>query len=626
MYSFTRVITVLALTLPTSPIMVPQDFTMPLEVLEVYQQDRSNGDRGLISSEITVYREKRDNFLSSMPCIQSYLHESIKDPSGCTLVIMDDDEDLFDIVKPFMIWLKGRYAFLTHSPLVDFELKETFQLTSSAILLMPRGHSLQSQFYILDPCDRGCLYVVILLDIFDDEDSFLSDAAVLSEAMWNRKLSIVAILGSVGDSTLVAGSLSFEPDNVCTPVAPEILGKCKDGDWKDLKEIGPLKLNDCYLTVAYFNQSPYVFTVNGSDHLQGFEGLLIEEIGKDLNFVRQEIEWSDNTTYPEQVRMMLYDDTKADIAVGKILQSQDEDIGYSATYDMVEVVWLVPKIPEVSLKGLIKPFETYVWAAIGGALVIGAVFKVFMLPDVAGLDIFAMIIGVSVYKQPTRFSRRVHFIAWSIFGLFLAQLYIDSLADQLINLSTMKIETTQDLLASSIKVGGTAAFLRLVGFFDETEDFVNNIVDVFDVFDHETYIELLSDLLSGRNSSYALVVALNSSRIKAVETTYAYTMTTDVICSFPLSLATWKGFPYLHMINSRIQHFIDYGMFDFMVNLALEHDTRVRMSAMAQNVAYKSNLHLQQFVPVFLLMTIGFGTGLIILILEIMMYPCKLFE
>ncbi|XP_076296069.1 uncharacterized protein LOC143216669 [Lasioglossum baleicum] len=627
MYSFTPVIIVLALVFSTSTIMVPQDFSMSLEVLEVYQQERSNGDRRLISNEIAVDREKRDNVVSSIPCIQSYLNENIKDPSRCTLIIMDDDEDVFDIVKPFMIWLKSHYAFFTHSPLVDFEFySNNGELTSSAILLMPRAESLQSQFYILDPCDRGCLYVVILLDSFDDEDSFLYDAAALSEAMWNRKLSIIAILGKVGDSMLVAGSLSFEPDSVCTPAAPEILGKCKDGDWKDLKTIGPLKLNDCYLKVAYLVQPPFVFTVNGSDHLEGFEGCLIEEISKDLNLVRQQVEWSDNTSFAEQVRMMLYDDTKADIVVGRILQSRDDDIEYSTTYDMVEVVWLVPKIPEVSLKGLIKPFNNFVWAAIGGSLVLGALFKVFMLPDVAGLDIFAMIIGIAVYKQPTRPSRRVHFISWSIFGLFLAQLYIDSLADQLINLSTMKIETTQELLASSIKLGGTAAFFSIVESYDDYQEFINNLKDELEVFDYETYIELLSDLLSGRNTTYALVVALNSSRSKAVETPYAYAMTTSVICSYPVSLATWKGFPQLSMINSRIQHVIDYGMFDFMVSLALENDTRARLFAMAQDDEYKSNLHLQQFVPVFLLMVIGFGTGLIILILEIMLYPWKMLE
>nr|XP_033339878.1 uncharacterized protein LOC117228284 [Megalopta genalis] len=609
--------------LPGSCIMVPQDAIVPLEIFEGFQEKKSSGDRGLIVGEIAAIQELRQNFSATLPCIQNYVNESISNPAKCALVIIEDEGDVFEIVHPLLIWLKEHYAFYTHPPAVDFNIP---QLASSAIVVMSRGGSLLNEYYVLDPCDRGCLYVMILLHRFEDEETFLSDAAILSEAMWHRKLSIVATLGKVGDTVLVAGSLSFESGKICTPMAPEVLGSCVDGTWENLKKIGPLELNDCYLKIAYLYQPPYVNVRNGTEMLYGFEGRLIEEVGRDMNLERLEITWEDNASFVDQVKTTLFDTTKADLVIGRILHLEDDDIGYSYTYDVVQLAWLVPKIAEVSLKGLVRPFQTFVWAAIIGILIFGGFFKVFMVPDVAGLDIFAMIIGAPVHKQPTRLSRRIHFIAWSIFGLFLTQLYIDSLADQLINQSNLKIETTEELAASNIKIAGTAAFKTIIDSFDESDEFVGHIKKEFVELDLDLYIELFGDILEGKNTTFAVVVVLNSSRSEPIETSYAYTMTTDVICSFPLSMATWKGFPLMSTIDTKILLLLDYGMFDYMVDIALGKDIRARMSAIAQDKDYKTNLHLQQFVPVFLTMAIGFVAGSIVLILEIILHPWKGFE
>ncbi|XP_076229490.1 uncharacterized protein LOC143175238 [Nomia melanderi] len=607
---FARLVTVLTLTYTSSSIVLPFDILG-------YQQDGVYGDRGLITKTISVNDEHRMTFLDSIPCIKSFLKKHIREPSRSVLITIEDDTDLQEIVWPLYTWLKGNFAFLTHSPEVDFEIPS---LALSAILLMPRANSLENQFYILDPCDRGCFYTVILVTKFEDEETFLADADFLARSMWNRRISILAILAKVGDSTLLASSLSFSADKVCAPSPPVVLDKCEGEDWKDLV-IGPLPLNNCSLKVAYFEQSPYVFTNNGSDRLDGFEGILIEEIVSDLQVNREQVYWSDNTSSAEQVRMILYDDTRADLVVGRVLQEHDADIGYSTSYDMLKVVWVVPKIPKVSLKGLIEPFQPFVWAAIGGSLILGIVFKCLFLSDVSGLEIFALIIGSAFYRQPTRLSRRIHFIAWSIFGLFLAQVYIDSLADQLINLSTLKIETMDELMSSSIGMACTANFVKMIEKMDKR---LSNARDRFMILDHEVSVHLLSDLLEGRNSSYAIVAVLNSSRSVAVETTFAYTMTTDVINSFPLALATWKGFPEMSRLNSRIQQFIDHGLFDLMVQVSVANDTRARLFAMSQNEDYKSKLHLQQFVPAFLLMIMGFAGGFILLVLEIALYPCKL--
>ncbi|XP_076164966.1 uncharacterized protein LOC143145457 [Ptiloglossa arizonensis] len=613
----TRIAVLFALARSASFIVVSQDS---------YRDESGSSDRRSIIEKLASYRDRRERFSEAGSCIETFLDFHLNDPSRSIFIEVDDEREIETIAQPLVRRLRGRYAFFTHQTSVDFEIPG--DTASSAIVLMSNGDSFKHDFYVIDPCDRGCLFVAILTTEFENEESFLAEAIVLIEAMWTRRLSIFVVLARVRDSVLAAGSVAFEPYEICTLSSSTVLNRCsiRDSSWNNTIEIGPPDLNGCLLKVAYFEQPPYTITVNGSAESNGFEGYLTREITSDMRIEWEMVTWSDNTSYSEQVKMLLYEETRADLVIGRVLQQAQEDIDYSTTYDMLKVVWVVPKTSKVSLEGLILPFQPYVWAAIAGSLLLGSLIKCFLVRDVSWLDIFALIIGIPLPRQPTRPSRRIHFITWSIAGLFLTQIYVDSLSGQLIDESILKIETTKDLLSSSFKLGGTTAFASLFDKFEESDEMVTQVRRKFVVFDLERYVDLFEDLLDGRNATFALVTVLNSSRSDAIETAYAYTMTTDVICSFPLGLATWKGFPWLRVMDDRIHDLIGNGIFDFMTELALANETRKRMFAIANDQEYKSELHLQQFVPAFLLMVIGFSTGFVSLLLEIALYPCKFFQ
>ncbi|XP_054015745.1 uncharacterized protein LOC128896394 [Hylaeus anthracinus] len=605
------------------------------DLVETYKRERTLGDRGLIVENLASYQEERDRLSKSIPCIESLVKKYIDEPGRSVLLELDNETDVNEMIaRPLVTSLKARFAFFTHTTDMKFDIPA--ETASSTIILMSSSNSLEDSLNIVYPCDRGCLFVAILTSEFQEEKSFLEDARLLIESMWStRRLAIVVAVARVGNSVLVAGSVTFEPYKPCSPSPPIVLDKCndrrRDADDRDatlnrLKKLGPPALNNCLLKVAYFDQPPYVMSVNGTANLTGFEGSLAEEVTRGMQIEWERVEWSENTSYSEQVQMLLYDETMADLVIGRILQQSHRDIGYSTTYDMLKVVWLVPKVPKVSLEGLVLPFQPYVWAAIGGSLLFGGLIKFFLIRDVSWLDIFGLIIGASLARQPTKLSRKIHFVSWSIFGLFLSQIYVDSLAGQLIDESILKIETMKDLISSSFEIGGTAAFARLFDEFEHTDEIVRQVRDKMVVFEQDQYLDQFGDLLEGRNTTFALVAVLNSSRSDAIETAYAYTITTEVICSFPLGFATWTGFPYLRFIDDKIHDFIDHGIFDFMIRQALANDTRLRKFAMANDQEYKSELHLPQFVPAFLLMLIGFSSGLTFLFIEIALYPWKLLE
>lgn len=595
----------------------------PIEI-EPYVQYQRVGHRRLIVEDMRDGQSQRKQFSEAIPCIESFLKRHIQEPSRSILLMLDDGKDIAEIAHPLITFVKSRFAVYTHSTEKEFDTRHGTAM--SAVVLMSNGSSVQESFYLLDPCDRSCTYIAVLVTNFDDEESFLSDVDVLARSMWSRRISILIVLARVRGTVFAAGSRHFEPDKFCSPSPSVVQGRCDGDTWKNSKQTGVPELNGCILTVAYIEQPPYVVKRNDTEILEGFEGTLIEELTKGMRVAKVLAEWIDNASYVEQTQMLLYgENTKADLVIGRILQHSQKSIGYSTTYDMLKLVMVVPKVPNVSLQGLIHPFHCYIWAAIGGTLVLGCFIKVFLIRDVSWLEIFGLIIGVSVARRPTRLSGKIHFISWSIFGLFLAQFYVDSLADQLINESDLKFKTMKELISSSFEIGGTSAIENIFEKFEHTETIVR-IRDKFVTFDQGDYIDQFMDLLSGRNTSLALVAVLNSSRSDAIETAYAYTLTTDVICSFPIAIATWKGFPYLKEVNSRIHDFIDQGIFDFMINQAIAKETRSNMFTMAVEKERQTELHLQQFVPAFLLTIIGFSGGLLCLMLEIILYPRRILE
>ncbi|XP_026674158.1 uncharacterized protein LOC113465050 [Ceratina calcarata] len=588
-------------------------------------EEETGGDRRLIVESLRKYEDVRHALLKAIPCISNFLTKYLAETAYTTFPIIDDGRMVNDMLRLLEESLDDRYAFYKHSMDTMFDVALQ-KVAFNAIMIMNNASSLEDSFYVLEPCDRSCPFVTLWSTIFEDEDSFLSEVDAFAQSMWSRRIAIVIVLARVRDSLYAASSVTFEPDKPCTPSYPVILDKChEDGSWKLMKPIEPPEMNGCFLKIGYYDFAPYVTAVNDSEELQGFEGKLTEEVFRGKQIVREKIEEISNSSLEEQVYMYLNNDVMADVIIGCILEKSYPGVGYSITYDILKVVWVVPKVPNISLKGLIHPFQPYVWAAIGASLLLGVLVKVLVNLDLSGLDIFALIIGSSTARQPRRLSTRIQYLAWNIFGLFLTQVYVDSLADQLINTADHRIETTSELLSSSFQLGGTMVFQLALENYDEDEDILK-VKERFVAFEHEQYVQQLSDLLDGTNSSFALIAFLNSSRSSAIETKYAYTMTTEMICQYPLALAIWEGFPYIDDINKKIQQLTSGGVINFMIEQAIAKRKRAMHLQIAKEQEYKTELHFQQFAPAFLLTIIGFSSGLLFFILEIVLYPSRLLE
>ncbi|KAF3421742.1 hypothetical protein E2986_01765 [Frieseomelitta varia] len=588
----------------------------------------AKGSRRLIVQGVTNEENQREEFLPAIPCVKSFLFKHVSNENKTSLVVIDDEEDINGIIKPLVAGLHANFSFFRHSAELDFGVKfPSNKHALSTIIVMQNASSFKDSYYVIDPCDRDCPFIVILTSSFQDEETFLEQTAVLTESMWSRRICTAVILGRVGDTVFAAGSVTFKPDEICSLSVPVILDECGKIPWSKLEKIEPPKMDDCTIKVAYFNEDPYVVAENdtGNNELWGFEGRLAESLLENQMTLREEVAWDDNSSFAEQVKMII--NNNVDLLVGRVLQQPCDDIDYSTAYDMLKVVWLVPRVPNVSLKGLIRPFQLYVWLAVVGSILFGSVIKIFLIRDLSFLEIFSLIIGVSTPRQPTRPSTKIQFVAWSVFGLFLTQLYVDSLADELINLSDLRFDTMDQLiLSSSFEIGGTTAFSKIFEKFEETDEMFQIVRSRFVTFNQSDYLAQYRDILEGRNSSFALVIVLNSSRSDVIETNHAYTMTTDVICSFPLGFATWKGFPNMKYVDNDIHNLIDFGIFDYMINLALAKNKYLVLSQTAQEAEYKTELHMRHFVPAFLLVAIGYSSALLLFILEVVLYPSKLLE
>ncbi|KAK9309729.1 hypothetical protein QLX08_000721 [Tetragonisca angustula] len=616
----------------------PSSFLAPFTVLlfvstlshvarPIVTRGYAKGSRRSIVDGVTNEENQREEFLPAIPCVKSFLLKHVSNENKTSLVVIDDEEDINGIIKPLVASLHANFSFFRHAAELDFGLQfPPNKYALSTIIVMQNASSFKDSYYVIDPCDRDCPFIIVLTSSFQDEETFLEQADVLTGSMWSRRICTAVVLGRVGDTVFAAGSVTFEPDEICSLSSPVLLDECGKRPWSKLEKIEPPRMDNCVIKVAYFEEDPYVVTENdtGSDALWGFEGRLAESVLENQKIFREQVTWDDNNSFAEQVKMII--NSNVDLLVGRVLQQPCDDIDYSTTYDMLKVVWLVPRVPNVSLEGLIRPFQLYVWLAVVGSILLGSVIKIFLIRDLSFLDIFALIIGVSTPRQPARPSTKIQFVAWSVFGLFLTQLYVDSLADELINLSDLRYDTMDQLISSSFEIGGTTAFFKVFEMFEETDEMLRIVRSKFVTFDKSDYLAQYRDILEGRNTTFALVIVLNSSRSDVIETNHAYTMTTDVICSFPLGFATWKGFPNMRYVDDDIHNLIDFGVFDYMINLALTKNKYSVLSQTAREAEYKMELHMRHFVPAFLLIAIGYSTALLLFILEVVLYPSKLLE
>lgn len=599
-----------------------------LACLVVAARSRSPG-REMLYQKIAKIQERRDEMSKALPCITSFIAEYFRRASQISLVLPDAIEDAPEFAVKLLSELHAQSTVYTLT-LSNMNRIQTENEWADAILLSDNARSFEKQeICITDYCKRTCRFVIVLTGRFADTTSYLKEAGVLLQWVCMRSLSKLAILALVGDTVFHIGTRLSRQNNTYTGATPILLRECKE-DWRLLvnKTTASVSEAPAMVSAAMFENFPYAIMTNETNgtSFDGVEGRMVEQIARHLRFKlnREMIEWTNTTKIELEVNDRLYNSTTNDLVFGGLLLNTTEYVEYLHPYGFMHIVWIFPLKSHVSLAGLIAPFSATVWYAILSVLIAGGILKQLLFRDITFLDIAGLLFSVAVNRQPFGNPSRIKFMSWALFSFFLAQLYLASLADQLINASDTQIETMEELVGTDLILGGTSRFSRLFQRISDESEFRRSIREKFVIFNQREYLKKIQDVIQGRNTSLALVVGLNLTDRHVLSNLGHAQILKETIVKWPLALTTWHGSPYSEDMSYKIQQLFEAGIIDLWSDLVMLIVNNRRLKEQEEQDTEDSNLDLYDIAPAFFLLLIGFLGGFCLLLMEIIFYPSKL--
>lgn len=570
-------------------------------------------------------REKSSRLITcAVPFIEEYFEYA--DQISFLVSVLLDDASAF--LKPLMTELPISSTIYSLSFVEPTDALETYDVSENIVILAKSAITLETNYsYFVDYCKNECAFIIMLTNLFVDEESFLIQAGEIVEQMSLQSMFKLAILALIEESVLLASSIPIRIEEVYVFAEPALLGRCQ---WENATAIRwqrfgtkSSSFNASVVNAAIYKNFPYAYMINDKNNSRfgGIEGSMVEEIASNMNLElnRDVIEWQQNITMHTQLYLRLNNATD-DLIFGGLLWDPNGKTKYMTCYGMIQVVWLIPMKTNVSFRGLITPFSSSVWYAIISTLFLSGLVKHFLIHDVSFLDMAALVLGVAT-NRPNKTSSKILFLSYSLFGFFLMQLYLGSLADQLQSATDSQIESMEQLVKSGLQIGGTQRLAQLLQTPDKIDqgNVEQTIRENLIVFKQQDYIDLFSEIVEGSNTSLALLVMLNLTDIRRLSNLKHAHIMKENVGSYPLALATWQGFPYLDEFNFKIQMLVQTGLVEFWSNMEALNKSYITMNDDKDD----SYIDMDDLAPAFLLLIIGYFGGFCLLIIEVILYPSQ---
>lgn len=587
-------------------------------------------DRSVILKNFMEHQSQRDKaFKYLIPCTATFIEEYFTDSNRILFLLPDMLQDISLVTESLMNELHIASAIYTLNVSLT-DVMETNDALTTVVILLESGIALEVNDSFVNNCER-CNFIIVLTNLFTDKESFLIEAGTLVKQMSLRSIFKLEILASVGDSVLLASSFPVQINGSYAFAEPAFSGRCEQQAtairWQHFANKTKQLIDARTVNAAMLDNFPFTVFINDTNYSNfgGIEGLMVEEIARNtkIQLNRETLEWMHGATLKTEVYQRLHNAT-IDLIFGGLLWDFSQKVEYTTCYGMVRISWIMPIQTNVSLRGLIAPFDTNIWYVIICVLIVGGlVIKLFFIREITFLDLASLLFGVPAFRQPTKTSSRIQFISWTLFGFFLTQLYLGSLADRLISATDVQIESIEEMVNSGIEIGGTQRFANLLQTPDKAdiEDDIEQVIrEKIVMFEQHDYSNQLLDLVKGINDSFALLVMLNLTHNPS-NIGKAHILK-DTVGTYPLAFATRQDFPYLKEFNFKIQVLVQAGLIEFWSNMAILNKTKYIINNEDDD---DDRIELDDLAPAFLLLIIGYLGGCCLFIIEVIFYPSKWF-
>lgn len=401
--------------------------------------------------------------------------------------------------------------------------------------------------------------------------------------------------------------------------------------------------NGCVLPFSASNFLPYFAVTsktNGNLEFHGVFGKLFKSLCKVMNF-KPNVSVSRFRTYHGErlqngsftgILGEIYSgSTIANVRPSAAIQGYFEHFDFLFTLKAFSFRWIVPKpslVPQWVI--LFYPYERLTWiliciaccSVVGLVKLISSLVEDKALRQTPILFMIAIILNVSVPRQPRILISRYIFILWVVSTYVLSSCYQASIVGFLSRPPTFeRIKTMEELVMSELALGG-ALFIR--DYFSHSNNPImreisqryiatDNLLSLYERSVRNKDIAVVSDV-----TVYEFII--NSKSYFDSEGNSLLYILDGIISSFPIVLIFGKNSPYKGSFERRLVALLEVGFFEKWINDFLLSSRSIYSSHKMESTYV---IRITNLVAPFAVLLFGFVVSFSLFIIELFMLKLK---
>lgn len=463
--------------------------------------------------------------------------------------------------------------------------------------------------------------------------------------LWSFKvLNAVVVMPQQKSALVLYTWFPYQSPRICTHVREVVLNYWlfeNNGRFLFNSSLFPQKipqdLKGCNISVSTFEIEPYVILSYSNSEVfpeDGVEGRLFRSVMKKLN-LRYKLKVPENEDWGEKLPNNTWTGMKGDLfnnvtelGFGGLLLDRElcEVFECTITYLKERLVWHVPRARQVAQwKGFYRVFEKETWmvilvVSIMVALLLWRMGRIYKETPYSAFSkslshVWAMILGISVPKQPRVSRPRLLFLFWVIYCLHMNAVYLSFLTSFLINPGLEhQVRNVEELVESNLDYGYHSIFDRY--FNDSTDQILVRILSrrkhcdgdgedcLRRMADRGDFAVLLSSMLVQYKNALKFVDHRGNSLFNRFE---------DSFLNYDVVMYLTKGSHLLERLNSVIHRTVESGMLEHWWE---EMKNTLRLKQALLTVEESSTLSFSHLQSVFVFHLLGLAISFTVFIGE----------
>jgi hypothetical protein len=341
----------------------------------------------------------------------------------------------------------------------------------------------------------------------------------------------------------------------------------------------------------------------------------------------------------------LFMNDEADIAFGAVMRSTTSEILMDVTKSYFQVIWewYVPcpvKFP--GWKSIFRIFSPTAWLSISLSAVL-AIFVIVFLARFGGkeyesfrrvvnaiVDVWALILGVSISPLPRTVPLQLFFSAWVCYSLAINTVFQAYLTTFLVDPGFEKsIKNVEEVFTSGVKYGFLSLFFDSI-FKEEANNnsmkILKNRIDCVDVVTCVLWTVKYRNISSLSSSVYMEYLFYNSEYSDELKDYQYCGLREAPVVITDLLMSLQKGSPFLDRVNSIIGRFTEGGIIAYLQKFIPETKSFHKSKPIASNSLLDEYcaLNLKNLQPAFFLLLFGHSLSLICFLMEMFYFKIQI--